>query len=91
MSNSMNPDDRANAAASRLSRRDILDIAGNIEDAKVAAIERSGATVEQLEEAVAWASGLSGVMSKERHPRSGVVAEVYEVLTADEDYGDELD
>ena len=82
---------KANAAATGLSRREILDVAGNIEDAKVAAIERSGATVEQLEEAVAWASGLSGVMSKERHPLSGVVADVYEILAADEEFGNERD
>ena len=81
----------ASAAGGHLSRREILDIAGNIEDAKVAAIERSGATIEQLEEAVAWASGLSGVMSKERHPLSCVVADVYEILTADEEFGDERD
>ncbi len=87
----MKSEERASAAVSRLSRREILDVAGNIEDAKVAAIERSGATIEQLEEAVAWASGLSGVMSKERHPLSGVVADVYEILTADEELGDERD
>ena len=87
----MKPEDRTNVAAARLSRREILDIAGNIEDANVAAIERSGATVEQLEEAVAWASGLSGVMSKERHPLSGVVADLYEILTADEEFGEERD
>lgn len=77
--------------ATHIGRSEILEIVGNIEDAKVAAIERSGATIEQLEEAVAWASGLSGVMSKERHPLSGVVAEVYEILTADEEFGDERD
>ena len=72
-----------------LSRREILETAGNVEDAKVAAIEASAATREQLEEAAAWASGLSGVMSKERHSLSGVVAEIYEILTADEDYREE--
>ena len=72
-----------------LSRREILEMAGDIEDAKVAAIEASAATREQLEEAVTWASGLSGVMSKERNSLSGVVAEIYEILTTDEDYRDE--
>jgi hypothetical protein len=28
-------------------------------------------------------------MGRERHPLSGVVAEVYEIMTADEEYGDE--
>jgi hypothetical protein len=87
----MKPEDRASTTVTHLGRSEILEIAGNIEDAKVAAIERSGATAEQLEEAVAWASGLSGVMSKERHPLSGVVEQIYVILTADENYGDERD
>jgi hypothetical protein len=74
---------------SKLGRRDILEIAGAIDDGKVAAIERTGATVGELETAVAWASGLSGAMSEERRPLSGVVAEIYEILTADEEYEDE--
>ncbi len=85
----MKPGDRPNTTVAHLARSEVLEIAGNIEDAKVAAIEQSDATIEQLEEAVAWASGLSGVMSKERHSLSGVVAEIYEILTADEDYRDE--
>ena len=72
-----------------LSRREILETAGDIEDAKVAAIEASAATREQLEEA--WASGESDVMGHERLPLSGVVEQLYEILTDDEDYGDERD
>ena len=87
----MKPEDQTSKTGAHLGRSEILGIAGNIEDAKIAAIERSGATIEQLEEAVSWASGLSGVMSKERHPLSGVVAELYEILTADEVFGDERD
>jgi len=87
----MTSEDQTSPPATGLARSEILRIAGNIEDAKVAAIERSGATAGELEEAVAWASGLSGVMSKERRPLSGVVARIYEVLTADEDFGDDHD
>jgi hypothetical protein len=75
--------------SARLDRRAILEIAGNIEDAKVAAIERSGATRNQLEAAVAWAAGQSGVMGKQHQPLSGAVAEIYEILTADEAFDDE--
>jgi hypothetical protein len=85
----MKPEERPSTTVTHLARSEILEMAGNIDDAKVAAIERSSATIEQLEEAVTWASGLSGVMSKERHSLSGVVAEIYEILTADEDYRDE--
>jgi hypothetical protein len=76
-------------ARARLDRRAIVEIAGNIEDAKMAAIERSGATIEQLDEAVAWASGLDAAMGKEHHPLSGIVAQLHEILTADEEFGDE--
>ena len=85
----MKSEDQTRTTPVHLGRNEILEIAGNIDDGKVAAIERSGATVAQLEEAVAWASGLSGVMSKERRSLSGVVAQIYEILTADEDFGDE--
>ena len=81
----------SNASVIHLDRNTIREIAGNIEDAKVAAIERSGATAKELEEAVAWASGLSAAMSKERRSLSGVVAQVFEILTADEEFGDERD
>jgi len=87
----MKPEERPSTTVTHLARSEILEIAGNIEDAKVAAIERSSATIEQLEEAVTWASGLSGVMSKERHSLSGAVAQLYVILTADDDYGDERD
>lgn len=75
----------------RLSREEILKIAGNISDAKVAAIEATGATRAQLDAAVAWAAGESDVMGEARRPLSGIVAEVYEILTADETYDDERD
>ena len=90
-SRQMNTKEQASPAAAGLGRAEILSIAGTIDDAKVAAIEASGATAEQLEEAVAWAAGLSGVMSKERRPLSGLVAQLHEILTADEDFDDERD
>lgn len=87
----MNTKDHSSRTTTHLGRAEIVSIAGNIDDAKVAAIEGSGATAEQLEEAVAWASGLSGVMSKERRPLAGLVAQLHEILTADEELGDERD
>lgn len=53
------------------------------DDAKVAAIQATGATSDQLEQAVAWACGESDVMGEERRPLSGVVARLYDILTAD--------
>ncbi len=74
-----------------LIRGEILEKAGSIEDAKVAALEASATTRQQLEEPVAWASGESEIMGYEQLPLSGVVEQFCEILTADEDYGDERD
>lgn len=74
-----------------LTRGRILHIVGDIDDAKVAAIERLGASLEELEEAVAWASGETDVMGEARLPLTGRVAELYDILSADDDYGDDRD
>ena len=79
------------AASGRLGRRAILAVAGNIDDAKLAAIERCGITREDLEAAVAWAAGQTGLMGKQHKPLSGGVAKVYDILTADEAFDDEGD
>lgn len=76
----------APAPADKLTHDTIVGIAGETSDAKVAAILATEATVEDLEEAVAWASGESDVMGEERLPLSGLVSVVYDILTADEAY-----
>ena len=67
----------------------VIKIAGDIADEKIAAILGCGGTLEDLEEAVAWASGESDVMGDERLPLVGVASEIYEILTADEIEEDE--
>ena len=74
-----------------LTHEAILRIAGDISDAKAAAVEAAGATVEELEEAIAWAAGESDVMGDLRLPLAGKVAVLYDILTADEDYGNDRD
>ncbi len=78
-----------------LSHDEIARILGSLhdvgDDAKVAAIQATGTTSEQLEEAVAWASGESDIMGEERRPLSGVVARLYDILTADRLDEDERD
>ncbi len=85
------PADDPKAAKPRLTHDQILRIAGEISDAKVAAIEAMGATLEELEEAVAWAVGESDIMGDQRRPLAGRIDALYDILTADEDYGDERD
>jgi hypothetical protein len=73
-----------------LGHDEIRRIAGDVGDARIAAIMATGASTEELEEAVAWAAGESDVMGEARLPLSGVVARLYDILVQDEDvWGDE--
>jgi hypothetical protein len=64
----------------------VVEMVGEIGNAKIAAILAAGPTLEDLEEAVAWAAGESDVMGEERLPLTGVAAQVCNILTVDEDY-----
>ncbi len=70
---------------------DVEEILGPMPDARIAAILATGATVRQLEEAAAWATGESDVMGELRRPVSGPVAAVYDILTADEAFAEDRD
>lgn len=59
----------------------IAETLGTVSDGASAAILASGATVEEFEEAVAWAMGASDVVGELERPLSGRVAAVYEILT----------
>lgn len=67
-----------------LTRDMIVSTLGPMDDLKIASILETGATVEEFEEAVAWAEGQDDVMGKDLHrPLSGPVAAVYDLLTAE--------
>ena len=87
----MTSEDHARQVVGRLGHTDIVAIAGDIDDAKAAAIAGLGATADQLEEAVAWASGLGGDLGKEGRRPSDLVCQLYDILTGDEDFGDDGD
>ena len=63
----------------------IVRMCGELPDWKIAAIERSGASLRDLEVALAWASDESDVMGEARLPLTGKALAVYEILMADED------
>lgn len=73
----------------RLTSEIVMQALGDTGAAKVAAIVATEATVEEFEEALAWASGESDVMTTLERPAAGNVAVIYEILTADDDAGDE--
>lgn len=69
----------------------IIDIVGPLTDARVMAIIATGATIEQIEEAAAWAQGESDVMGDLRLRAAPPVVAVYEILTAEEAYAEDRD
>ena len=76
-------------AVVKLTGQQVHDIVGDIEDTKVAAIVATGATLDDLEAAMAWAAGENDVMGDVRHLASPMIAAVYDILTADEAADDE--
>lgn len=68
-----------------LTREAVRAIVGELSDARVAAILKTGATVEELEEAAALAAGESDVVGQEGHKSSRVVAALYEILMPEPD------
>lgn len=75
--------------AATITAQHVVEIVGPLTDARIMAIVATGATVEQLEEATAWAAGESDAMGALERPVAGPVAEIYDILTADEEFGDE--
>lgn len=69
----------------------IIDIVGPLTDARVMAIIATGATIEQIEEAAAWADGESDVMGDLRLPGTSPVAAVYDILRTEEKYAEDRD
>lgn len=82
-------DRTVNKKSGGLTRRQVAAIVGPIADAKATAIIATGATLSELEQAVAWASGESDVMGKLHRRVSPTVGAVYDILTAEEKFPDE--
>jgi hypothetical protein len=77
--------------ARKLTQQDVRDIVGDLDDTKIAALLAVDATAEELEEAAAWAAGESDVMGDLERPLDGVVARLYDILTADEEFLEDRD
>jgi len=71
------------------SYEELVRLVGELEPVRLAQIEQLQATVAEIEEAVAFASGEDDVMGEARVPLIGRVAEVYEIITADKSTDDE--
>ncbi len=66
-----------------LTRKAINGIVGRVSDETAAALIATGASEEQLVEARQWSFGDSSLGEEKGRPLEGVVAELYDILTAD--------
>jgi hypothetical protein len=78
------------SVTTNLSRAEVARVCGDILDWKIKAIIESGATVAELEAAAAWAAGADEVLGEEREPLTGATAAVYDILTADEEFDEDM-
>lgn len=73
----------------RLTAEEVRTVVGEVEAGKLAAILAIEPTVPELEEAAAQAAGESDVMGELERPLAGRSAQVYEVLTADDELAED--
>jgi hypothetical protein len=74
-----------NADADVITKDELRAIAGNLDEEKIIDILNLHPTSADLEQAVLWASGDGDLLSRSGHPISAKVAEIVEILTADDD------
>jgi hypothetical protein len=72
-----------------LSRREVVSVVGSLDDARIAAIIGTGATLDELVEAFTWTNEETDALAEARKQLAGRVAEVYDILTEDEFWEEE--
>lgn len=73
-----------------LTGAEIRHVLGDLIDSKVAAILRIGARRDDLDAAIAWLAGETETMSEGGHPLSGRAAAIYDVLTSEELWNEDV-
>ena len=63
---------------------EIRRMVGDVDDAVISSIERTGATVAEVLQAVQWFRGAGGLEDEAGHVPHGRVRAVYEILQAEE-------
>jgi hypothetical protein len=66
-------------------RDDLRRILGKIDEAKVIEILSLIPTLAELEQAAIWATGDGDILAKAGRSLAGVAAEIFDILTADEE------
>lgn len=71
-------------AAQPPSYEELVRLVGELEPVRLAEIEQLHATINEIEEAVAFAAGEDDIMGEARVPLIGRAAEVYDIIMSDE-------
>lgn len=73
------------AVGETVGRDDVIRVLGEIDDATIIAILSLKPTLNDLEQAAMWSAGSGDVLAKQGHPLTGVVADIVDLLTVDEE------
>lgn len=73
------------SGAAEVGRDDVRRILGDIDEDKILEILALKPTFAELEEAAIWVSGDGDVLARSGRPLTGLVADIVDILTADED------
>jgi hypothetical protein len=76
---------RPSSGTNVLSKDELRAIVGSLDDEKVIEILNLRPTSAELEQAILWAAGDGDLLARSGHPITAKVAELVEILTADED------
>jgi hypothetical protein len=74
-----------NSGTNAVSKDELRAIVGALDEEKIIDILNLQPTSTEMEQAVLWASGDGDLLAKSGHSISAKVAEIAEILTADED------
>jgi hypothetical protein len=74
-----------NSGTNAVSKDELRAIVGALDEEKIIEILNLQPTATEMEQAALWASGDGDLLAKSGHSISAKVAEIVEILTADED------
>lgn len=79
------PDSGQSMHHQEITRSDVHQILGDVDDSTAVTILALRPTVTQLQEARVWLNGTGDVLGKEHRPLDGVVAEIFDMFRVEEE------
>jgi len=70
---------------------EIIHLFGPVDDHRIVEIMELQPSEADLEIAAAYVAGMTDIMGDERRPLSGIAAEIYEIVSRDEEFPEEME